>query len=171
MFRISFGLPTGPTSTFSTASCLLGNPDSSGPVWWRNASLPTELMGHRACGYRLRSSSWSGLAGGRGALPNSPLRLRVDGPVASSARVSRCSSKTPRPTSWRRSSTACSRSCRASIFAPGPSGPGPLFMATTSPSFREYFMPSAWFPRSTLLGFSVNRGPFPLAPTLVRSRT
>jgi hypothetical protein len=35
-------------------------------------------MGHRACGYRLRSGSCSGLAGGRGTLPNSSLRLRVD---------------------------------------------------------------------------------------------
>src|SRR5919107_6128006 len=57
---------------------LLGNPPSPGPVWWRNASLPTELMGHRACGYRLRSGSCSDLAGGRGTLPNSPLPLRVD---------------------------------------------------------------------------------------------
>ncbi len=69
-------------SEVANTARLLGNPDSSGPVWWRNASLPTELMGHRACGYRLRSVSCSGLAGGRGALPtsplNSPLRLRVD---------------------------------------------------------------------------------------------
>jgi hypothetical protein len=35
---------------------LLGIPDSPGPVWWGDASLPTELMGHRACGYRLRSA-------------------------------------------------------------------------------------------------------------------
>src|SRR5918994_7282092 len=59
-----------------------GNPDIPGAVWWRNASLPTELMGLRACGYRLRSISCRGLAGGRGALPtsplNSPLRLGVD---------------------------------------------------------------------------------------------
>jgi hypothetical protein len=66
-------------SEVANTANLLGNPDSSGPVWWRNASLPTELMGHRACGYRLRSGSCSDLAGGRGTLPSSPLRLRVDG--------------------------------------------------------------------------------------------
>src|SRR5918994_746638 len=70
-------------SEVANTASLLGNPDSPGAVWWRNASLPTELMGLRACGYRLRSVSCRGLAGGRGALPtsplNSPLRLRVDG--------------------------------------------------------------------------------------------
>jgi hypothetical protein len=54
----------GGFSLVANTASLLGNPDSPGPVWWRNASLPTELMGDRACGYRLRSVCCSGLVGG-----------------------------------------------------------------------------------------------------------